>query len=101
MYRLEKTSDRGVLKISFDSLLTESRLGPFTDILAEYAAESGLKPRSIDILFNFAFIEKGSKIQFYWNGGFTVYVFGIERAQLQTVYERLMRITVRLNDKKR
>ncbi|MDE7360582.1 MAG: hypothetical protein K2N38_01475 [Oscillospiraceae bacterium] len=100
MYSLEKTSDRGVLKICFDSLLTESRLGPFADILAEYAAESGLMPRRIDILFNYAFIEKGSKIQFYWNGGFTVYVFGIESTQSQTVYERLLRITERLNNKK-
>lgn len=100
MYSLEKTSDCGVLKICFDSLLTESRLGPFADILAEYAAESGLKPRTVDLLFNYTFVENGSKIQFYWSGEFTVYVFGIENAQYQMVYERLLRIAARLNGKK-
>lgn len=97
MYRIEKTADRAVLKICFDSLLTASGLGPFTDILDEYSAESGLEPQTVDFLYNYKFIESGSKIQFYWNGGFTVYVFYIEKAVYQTVYERLLRIAARLN----
>lgn len=97
MYRIEKTADRAVLKICFDYSFTKSRLGPFNDILAEYTAESGLEPQTVDFLYNYKFIENGSKIQFYWNGGFTVYVFYIEKAIYQTVYERLTRIAARLN----
>lgn len=96
MYSLEKI-DSGI-RICFDSLLTPSRLGPFSDIIDEYMSESGLKPQIVDFPFSCKFVENGSKIQFYWNGGFSVFVFGIEKQCRETVYERLLRITSRLND---
>lgn len=97
MYTLEKNADHPVLKICFENALSES----FNDILNEYEAESGLKAQTVDFLYNYKFIENGKKIQLYWNGGFTVYIFPVEKEIYQTVYERLVRITARLNKRQR
>ena len=97
MYRLIKTKDAHTLEIGFDRAESIDVLGPFRDIVTGYAAESGVDPQEVDWLFNYKFRENGSQIQFYWNNGFTIYVFYIGSAQYQSVYGRLSRICADLN----
>lgn len=97
MYILKKTQNPQSLEISFDYFESIHPLGPFGDIITEYARISGVKPVEVDFLFNFKFSENGWKIQFYWNNGFTIYVILFGRAQYQLVYERLSRICSDLN----
>ncbi|MBD5129192.1 MAG: hypothetical protein HDT43_04635 [Ruminococcaceae bacterium] len=96
MYRLAQTK-RGVPEITFDYFEPVHGLDPFWDIITEYSAETGLQPETVDILFNYKFTEDGEKIQFYWNGGFTVYVFHIPKARYDIVYGRLKNICGKLN----
>lgn len=97
MYRLTRTNDPGVLEITFDYMEPLRGLDPFNDIVTEYAAETGIQPQTVDLLFNYKFIEYGHNIQFYWNGGFTVYIFYISKDMYDTVYKRLNNICARLN----
>ncbi|MCM1165888.1 MAG: hypothetical protein NC299_09685 [Lachnospiraceae bacterium] len=96
MYRLtRKTSD--VLEITFDYMEPVHGYDPFKTILREYSARSGIQPKLVDYLYNFKFTEDGYKIQFYWNGCFSVYIFYISKAQFDTVYGRLTDICAALN----
>lgn len=99
MYILKKTQNSQSLEISFDYFESDNVLGPFGDILSEYSKNSGVKPQEVDFLFNYSFLEDGRKIQFYWNGGFTVYVIFFGKSQFQMVYDRLTRICANLNKK--
>lgn len=97
MYTLRQTGDPSVLEIAFDNAEAVHGLDPFHDILSEYAAETGIKPKTVSLLFNYKFTEGDSKLQFYWNGSFTIYVFYIAKAHYSTVYGRLSRICAKLN----
>lgn len=85
------------MEITFDYTEPIHGLDPFHDIVTEYVSETGIQPKTVDMLFNFKFTEDGHSIQFYWNGGFTVYIFYIAKSQYDTVYGRLNKICARLN----
>lgn len=99
MYKLIKTDDTYVPEIRFDRMESLDLLGPFSDIITEYSKASGIRPTISDYMFCYKFVEDGRAISFYWNNGFTIYVYGISRAQYQSVYERLYRICADLNRK--
>lgn len=97
MYALTKIGDKNAVEITFDYFEPLHGLDPFHDIVSEYAAETGIPPKAVDPLFTFKFTENGRSIHFYWNGGFTIYVFQIPKAQYDTVYGRLISVCSRLN----
>ncbi len=97
MYRLSRKKDPGVLEITFDYFEPVYGIDPFHDVLAEYVAESGIQPQTVDYIYNYKFIEDGYKIQFYWNAGFTIYIFYIAPAQFDLVYKRISQIIADLN----
>lgn len=97
MFHLENNPERGTITISFDSMLSLHPLGPFADIVIEYAAETGLRPQTLDRFFGYKFTENDSSVQFYWNGGFTVYAINIGKAGFWDVRDRLSRICARIS----
>lgn len=86
-----------MLEITFDYAESLHPLGPFWDILSGYAAETGIEPKTVDFLFNYKFVENERRLQFYWNGSFTIYVFYIAKPQYNKVYGRLYKMCTELN----
>ena len=97
MFYLETTKDPSVLEVVFDYWDNIHPLGPFWDILMSYAEESGIEPKTVDMCYNYKFIEDGYKIQFYWNAVSRIYIVYIARAQYQLVYDRMKKICTELN----
>lgn len=105
MFFLKKKKVPNVLEISFDYWECLDPMGPFQDILNGYAAESGIAPKQIQLVYQYLFVEDDRKLNFYWNAVSRIYIFYISSAQYQMVYDRLERIcgdlNRRINERKR
>lgn len=101
MYTLTKTHFYGsdAFRIEFDEWESFSSFGPFFDILASYAEESGISPTRVQLVYQYKFTEEERKIQFYWDGNFSIYVFDIPSFLYQKVFERLEKICGELNQR--
>lgn len=99
MYTLTKTQFYGsdAFRIEFDEWESFSAFGPFFDILACYAEESGITPKRIQLVYQYQFSEDNRKTEFYWGGNFTVYVFNISRFLYGKIHDRLRKICAELN----
>lgn len=99
MYTLTKTHFYGsdAFRIEFDGWECFSSFGPFFDILNGYAAETGIDPKRIQLIYQYQFAEDERKTEFYWDGNFTIYVFNISRFQYQKIHDRLKKICADLN----
>lgn len=99
MYTLTKTQFYGTdaFRIEFDEWESFSSFGPFFDILALYAEETGISPTRVQLVYQYRFTEEDRKIQFYWDANSYVYIFDIPSFLYQKVCERLRKICADLN----
>lgn len=99
MFTLTKTTfyNSDAFKIVFDVWECFSSFGPFFDILSAYAAETGIEPRRIQLIYQYQFAEDKQKTEFYWDGNFAIYVFNIAPFQYRKIHERLTKICAELN----
>lgn len=97
MFFLRQTNNPPVLEISFDYWECIDGMGPYWDIVTNYAHEAGINPVTVDFIRNYKFTEDGHKIQFYWNSVSGIYIFYIAKSQYDLIYNRLHKICTSLN----
>lgn len=99
MFTLTKTRfyNSDAFKIEFDEWDCFSSFGPFFDILASYAEESGISPKRIQPIYQYQFTEDERRTEFYWDGSFNIFVFDIPPFQYEKIQNRLKKICAALN----